>query len=40
MLAEGGLTRFAATAPFSTAARYYVQIHRHLSWVEDLLQKQ
>jgi len=24
-------------APFSTAARYYLQIHRHLDWVEDLL---
>ena len=24
-------------AAFSTAARYYLQLHRHLNWVEDLL---
>ncbi len=29
--------RLAANAPFSTAARYYLQVHRHLSWVEELL---
>lgn len=29
--------RLAVNAPFSTAARYYLQLHRHLSWVEDLL---
>lgn len=29
--------RLAATAPFSTAARHYVQMHRNLDWVEDLL---
>lgn len=31
--------RLAANAPFSTAARYYLQLHRHLVWVEKLLKK-
>jgi hypothetical protein len=31
--------RLAANAPFSTAARYYLQVHRHLSWVEELLKR-
>lgn len=31
--------RLAANAPFSTAARYYLQFHRHRNWVEDLLRK-
>lgn len=29
--------RIAPSAPFSTAARFYLQFHRHLQWVEDLL---
>lgn len=29
--------RIAPTAPFSTAARYYLSLHRHLDWVERLL---
>lgn len=29
--------RLAANASFSTAARYYLQVHRHLNWVEELL---
>lgn len=29
--------RLAPNAPFSTAARYYLMIHRNLDWVEDLL---
>jgi hypothetical protein len=29
--------RIAPTAPFSTAARYYLKLHRHLEWVENLL---
>jgi hypothetical protein len=29
--------RIAQTAPFSTAARYYLKLHRHLDWVENLL---
>jgi len=29
--------RLTSKAPFSTAARYYLQLHRHLGWVEDLL---
>jgi hypothetical protein len=32
--------RLAASAPFSTAARYYLQVHRNLNWVEELLKKQ
>jgi hypothetical protein len=32
--------RLSASAPFSTAVRYYLQFHRHLSWVEDLLNEQ
>lgn len=32
--------RLAANAPFSTAARYYLQVHRNLSWVEELLKNQ
>jgi hypothetical protein len=31
--------RLAANAPFSTAARYYLQFHRNLSWVEELLKQ-
>jgi hypothetical protein len=30
-------SRLAITAPFSTAARYYLQLHRHLEWVEEIL---
>jgi hypothetical protein len=29
--------RLGRTAPFSTAARYYLQLHRHLDWVDTLL---
>lgn len=29
--------RLKPTAPFSTAARFYLQSHRHLDWVEDIL---
>jgi hypothetical protein len=29
--------RLAITAPFSTAARQYLQFYRHLDWVEDIL---
>jgi hypothetical protein len=29
--------RLAANAPFSTAARFYLKLHRHLDWVEDIL---
>lgn len=29
--------RLAVTAPFSTAARFYLQLHRHLDWVEEIL---
>jgi hypothetical protein len=32
--------RLALNAAFSTAARYYLQVHRHLSWVEELLKRQ
>ena len=32
--------RLAANAAFSTAARYYLQLHMHLSWVEELLDKE
>jgi hypothetical protein len=32
--------RLAANAPFSTAARYYLQVHRNLGWVEELLNRQ
>jgi len=28
---------FAPGAPYSTAARYYLRLHRHLDWVENLL---
>jgi len=31
--------RLDSRAPFSSAARYYLQFHRHLAWVEDLLAK-
>ena len=31
--------RVAANAPFSTAARYYLQVHRNLNWVEELLKE-
>lgn len=36
---SGLKTAISAAAPFSTAARYYLQLHRNLRWVEDLLQK-
>lgn len=29
--------RLAANAAFSTAARFYLQLHRHLDWVESIL---
>lgn len=29
--------RLAPHAPFSSAARYYLRLHRHLDWVESLL---
>lgn len=29
--------RLSIKAEFSTAARYYLKLHRHLDWVEDLL---
>ena len=29
--------RLSPKAPFSTAARYYLRLHRHLNWVEDLI---
>jgi len=29
--------RLAPDAPFSTAARFYLKLHRHLEWVEDIL---
>lgn len=29
--------RLAASAPFSTAARFYIRLHRHFEWVEELL---
>jgi hypothetical protein len=29
--------RIAPEAAFSTAARYYLRLHRHLDWVEELL---
>lgn len=32
--------RLSVNASFSTAARYYLQLHRHLSWVEKLLDKE
>jgi|SRR5208337_1455106 len=31
--------RLAANAPFSTAAHYYLQVHRNLGWVEELLKE-
>jgi len=31
--------RLAANASFSTATRYYLQVHRDLSWVEELLNR-
>lgn len=31
--------RLAADAPFSSAARYYLRLHRHHDWVEELLAK-
>lgn len=36
-ISNGLKARLAASAPFSTAARYYLQLHRHLDWVEALL---
>lgn len=30
-------SRLASTAPFSTATRFYLQLHRHLEWVETIL---
>jgi hypothetical protein len=32
--------RISPNAPFSTAARYYLKLHRHLDWVENLLNTQ
>lgn len=29
--------KIAANAPFSTAARFYLKFHRHLDWVEKIL---
>jgi hypothetical protein len=29
--------RLAPHAPFSSAARYYLRLHRHLDWVDELL---
>ncbi len=29
--------RLAATSEFNTAARFYLQLHRYLDWVEDIL---
>jgi hypothetical protein len=31
--------RLAATAPFSSAARYYLRLYRHHDWVEAILAK-
>jgi hypothetical protein len=31
--------RLSSRAPFSSAAMYYLRLHRHLSWVEELLLK-
>jgi hypothetical protein len=31
--------RLSANAPFSTAAHYYLQVHRNLGWVEELLKQ-
>lgn len=31
--------RIGSKAPFSSAARCYLKIHRHLTWVDDLLAK-
>lgn len=31
--------KLGSRAPFSSAARYYLQFHRHHGWVEDLLAK-
>lgn len=31
--------RLASKAAFSSAARHYLQFHRHLKWVDELLQK-
>lgn len=31
------VARLAIDAPFSTAARFYLQLHRHLDWVDDIL---
>ena len=30
-------SRLAASSGFSTAARFYLQLHRYLDWVEDIL---
>jgi len=30
-------TRLAPKAPFSTAARFYLSLHRHHEWVQDIL---
>ncbi len=32
--------RLAPMAAFSTAARFYLQLHRHLDWVQDILDEQ
>jgi hypothetical protein len=29
--------RLASNAPFSTAARFYLKLHRHLDWTENIL---
>ena len=29
--------KLSVSAPFSTAARFYLQFHRHLDWVQDIL---
>jgi hypothetical protein len=31
--------RLSPTSPFSSAARYYLRLHRDLSWVEELLER-
>lgn len=37
-IAERLRQRVALNAPFSTAARFYLQLYRNLDWVEELLQ--
>lgn len=31
-------SRLKSRAPFSTAARFFLQVHRHLDWVEEILE--